>query len=466
MRAQRRIAGGMVLLPLLAWASGCDNSAATLRVVHASIDASALDVYARNTGTNTATLFSNVAYAATTPYQKISREGDYVFELRPAGAPAASAPLTTSSVFHVSTGENATAVIAGLAGTGDSNVGLQVLVEEERFDLPAPTDNAWVRVVNAVPDVESVEFIATSSDGTSTTTGSLDRFGAASILEPVGQPLGIGAAPVGTSFTVTLTSKRAVFLIATGLSTAAPGEDQAFELLQVGIDGSTAIVQQDPIVYALAASPDAASLDLFNGTTEVASGVAFGQLSSIQLPPGDQAIDFFPHSPTNARPAGDPTGSVQLGGLEAGKRYLSVTSGFVTTGRAPALQSSVYQEAFAAAATTALLRVVQAAPDLPTVDLASTDGMSVMPFADFHALSFLDSSTAAGTAVPNDFTLAIVPSGTQTVTAGFALASQASTRSFAVVAGAATPAGSDQPLGLILVDTTSQPWVATSVAAQ
>jgi hypothetical protein len=461
----------MVLTSALALvcASGCNNSPASLRVVNASLDSQALDVAVRATGSSRVVSFSNVAYTQATPYQNITAT-EYVFELRPAGAPADSTALVTSDPFSLFNGEKVTAVIAGLAGTGDDTAGLQVLIEEERFDLP--TDGSgWVSVVNALPDRPDITLtLNTGAAATTTpvTTGTVTRFSATNVLMPVDQSLSVaatsmsGLAPISTSFTATLTSTPA-FMIAVGLTTLAPRQDAAFDLLVVGADSSVAIVQQDPFVYALDASPDAPGLDLWNGTTEVAAGVAFGQLTSpLQLPPGDNTIDLFPHSSTNARPAGDPAASLQLSGLQAGQTYLAVASGFAGAGRTPALQGAVYQEAFASMGTP-LLRVIQASSDLPKSNMGNA---GVTPFAlvpDFQNLSFLDSSPAAGTTVPAGFALGVLPVSSSTLLANFALTMGPSTRAFAVTAGATNPQGFDQSFQLLFVDASQVPWAVTAV---
>ncbi|QLG89223.1 DUF4397 domain-containing protein [Chitinibacter bivalviorum] len=79
-----------------------------VRVVHASPDAPAVDVYA-----NDALVMSNVPFPAVGDYLKVPA-GDYVFKLRAAGAAASSAPAFTSGTVSTTAGKIYTVVARGL----------------------------------------------------------------------------------------------------------------------------------------------------------------------------------------------------------------------------------------------------------------------------------------------------------------------------------------------------------------
>lgn len=88
-----------------------------VRVIHASPNAPAVDVYA-----NDALVMSNVSFPAAGAYLKVPA-GNYVFKLRVAGAAATSAPAFTSPAVSTSAGKIYTVVARGLLpnGTGDSS---------------------------------------------------------------------------------------------------------------------------------------------------------------------------------------------------------------------------------------------------------------------------------------------------------------------------------------------------------
>lgn len=96
-----------------------------VRVIHASPNAPAVDVYA-----NDALVMSNVAFPAAGDYLKVPA-GDYVFKLRAAGAAASSAPAFTSGTVTTTAGKIYTVVARGLLPntTGDTakNFTLSVL---------------------------------------------------------------------------------------------------------------------------------------------------------------------------------------------------------------------------------------------------------------------------------------------------------------------------------------------------
>jgi hypothetical protein len=442
---------------------GCSDDPAAVRVIHASADAPTLDVYLKPSSGNPATVFSALAWAGVSPYQQVKDEDDYVFELRQAGAGATDMPLGTSSSWHLSHGESVTAVVAGLASTGDTSAALQVLVQPESFNLPS--DNVWVMMVNAIPDVPDCDIKVGSVD-----TGTLTRFTAVEAEVPGGMPATFalsstsGLAPVATSFTTTLTSPHSAFAVALGISSLDPGDDHSLSLLVAGTDGATMLVRQDPLVYALHAMPDAPPVDLYNATSEVASALAFGSLSSaIQLLPGDQTLDVFAHSAANARPGGDPLGSITLTGLAGGHSYLAVASGFIGRGRSPGFTAGSWTQAFATSPDAALLRIVQASPDLGKVTIG-TDDTTFTPIPDFSNLAFMSASPEAGTPTGGSSLLGVEASGATSVSQTFPITVTAGQSAFGVLAGALAGKTTDQPLQLIQIVTNSG-WAASAIPA-
>ena len=118
------------LLATVAVTAGCaddDDSTpvgtASLRVVHGSPDAPAVDVYAKG---STTPLFSAVAYGAATDYITVPA-GDYVIELRAAGTAASSAAAHTTGTLSLTADARVTAIAVGLLGSTDPASQLRVL---------------------------------------------------------------------------------------------------------------------------------------------------------------------------------------------------------------------------------------------------------------------------------------------------------------------------------------------------
>jgi hypothetical protein len=82
---------------------------------------------------------------------------------------------------------------------------------------------------------------------------------------------------------------------------------------------------------------------------------------------------------------------------------------------------------------------------------------------EFTNLTFLETSSPAGTVVPSALTLGVAPAGTTNVVGEFHLTTVPSERSFAVTAGVPEPRPGQQPLVLVQVDTTKRPWVAATI---
>ena len=61
---------------------------------------------------------------------------------------------------------------------------------------------------------------------------------------------------------------------------ALPRESAGFGLLAVGPDGTIGLIRQNPVVFALHASPDAPAVDIYAGETALTTNLAFGQLST------------------------------------------------------------------------------------------------------------------------------------------------------------------------------------------
>jgi hypothetical protein len=437
-----------------------DSSSARVRVVHASPDAPAVDIYAEGSASP---LIQALAYGGSSPYLELS-PGEYTLLIRAAGAAADSPPVYSTGPVQLGAGAEVTAIAAGLlGGTGDT--GFRVLLQQEQFTAPA-AGKAVVRVVHASADAPTVA-IDVGDDGSAELEG-LARFadtGASGVELPAGAALQIAIwagqpAQRVTAFTTpALPDGAELFVIATGLLAQLPRESTAFSLLAVGPSGSIGFIQQNPTVYALHASVDAPAVDIYAGGTRLVQDLAFGELSQpVQVPPGAYELAF-----RAAGSMGDPAATVATPALTAGQRYLAVATGLLH-GTGPAFQLVAVADSLAVDPGSARLGVVHASPDAPAVDIGTVSGTQLDAPALVANLAFGESSMADGLSVPAaDLGIGVAAAGSATPVARFAVTTAPGLRAIAVAAGALA-GGALPPFRLFLVVTSSWPWSLLEVA--
>ncbi|MBZ4419680.1 DUF4397 domain-containing protein [Myxococcus sp. RHSTA-1-4] len=450
-----------------------DEEVSKLRIIHASPDAPAVDIYAAG---STTPLLTDVAYGDTTEYLTLE-PGDVAVDIRPAGAPAESAPVFTTGTLTLTPGLRATAIATGLLNGDSASESFRVLVLPENFGEDQ-AGQARVRIVHASPDAPTVG-IDLGNDG-SVDVADLERFedtGEVGVLLPAdtAAQVGITAGPNNervTAFTVPpLPEGVEVFVVASGLLERKPREEQGFLLLTAGPEGDLGEVRQNPVVYALHASPDAPEVDIFAGDTELAGELSFGDLSKpIQVPPGTYTLDFFATAPGGTRPPDAPAASSGTPELVAGERYLVVASGYLTTQGGPRSFTLLpYAEAFSEDPNSARVRVVHASAGAPAVDIAPVGADGTVPAdAPVNDLNFSEATPAEGLPLPAaTVELGVAPAAAsdRAPIARFQLDSAPFVGKgvFAVAAGALTPLGNQPGFQLLMVDTSETPWEARAV---
>jgi hypothetical protein len=440
-----------------------DPGTAEIRVIHASPDAPAVDIYVAGSATP---VITDLAYGDSSNYLSVD-EGSYDFQIRAAGADASSEPVYSTGALALADGDRVTAIASGLlAGTGDQ--AFRVLALPEAFAMPA-ADSAIVRIVHGSADAPTVA-IDVGNDGTPE-VAALDRYadtGAAGVELPAGEALQIGiwaGDPLErvTAFTTPeLPAGAELFVIATGLVGELPSADDGFGLLAVGPDGAIGIIQQNPSVFALHASPDAPAVDIYAGSAELTSNLAFGDLSpAMQVPPGAYSLDFYA---TGTGP-GTPAASADTPTLAAGQRYLAIASGFLlrTDGSEP-FQLLAFADAFGPTDGTARARIIHASPDAPAVDISTVTGGEMDTPSVVDGAAFTQESGAAGIALPvADLTVGVAGDGSINPLVTFDLSLVADLRAFVVAAGALAPGQDEEGFRLLLVDASSYPWAVAEV---
>ncbi|MCB9559660.1 MAG: DUF4397 domain-containing protein [Kofleriaceae bacterium] len=434
---------------------------ATIRVVHASPDAPAVDVYAAG---STTPLVEDLAYGETSATLEVD-EGTYDLEVRAAGAAADSAPAYTTGPLDLAADAHVTALAAGYLGSTDAADRFRVIPLADGFAAPG-ADEAIVRIVHASADAPTVA-IDVGNDG-SPEIAALDRFadtGATGVALPAGQalPIGIWAGdPLTrvTSFTTPpLPAGAELYVIASGNLGDLPRQATGFALLAVGDAGTITAIKQDPSVYVFHGSPDAPAVDVLAGGAALAQNLAFGELSApIQVPPGSYDLDVNVAGTTTT------AATITTPALAAGERYLAIASGFVGAGEEP-FQPIYAADAFALGDAGARVAVIHASPDAPAVDVGPLTGLEMAAPAPVQDLAFAEQTDGAGLALPaGTITLGVAAAGSSSPVATFDVPLTAGQRAFVVAAGALSPVGDQEPFRLFAIDTAAAPWALAEVA--
>ena len=461
----------LTALALVATGCGSDTSSpatdtAQLRVIHASPDAPAVDVYAKGSSTP---LFSNVNYGDTTSFKTVAT-GNVQVELRPAGSAPTSTPAYTSPSLTLTKEQKIDAIAAGLLASTDPDSSFRLLALPEGFTTPA-AGKIRVRIVHGSSDAPTVG-LDVGNDG-SVEVPSLARFadtGAAGVELPAATDLQVGItagannATRVTSFTVpALPAGTEALVVATGLLAKQPREASGFALLAAGVG----FIKQNPRVYVLHLSPDAPGVDGFLGTTELFDDLAFGQLGSIQPPPtsAGYTVDIFAHGSGSARPAGTPAASASTGKLDSGEQYLLVAGGFLSPpmGNMNSFTVLKFQEGFDLTDTTnARLRLIHGSPDVPPVDLGTVSGGTFTQLPGLTGIAYKAETGASGLSIPpGSYTLGVRPTGTSTVL-GFPATVTASARAFVIAGGSLGNVGG-HGVKAYVVNASTSPWSVAAV---
>jgi hypothetical protein len=444
---------------------------AMVRIVHASPDAPNVDVYAQG---NPLPLVTAIGYGQTSSWIQVN-PGTVEVELRASPSTSTSPLVYTTGPLTIPDQADVTAVAAGLIGSSDADASFRVIPLVNNYSAAAP-GTARVRVLHAGADAPTVDLDPGNANPTAPAITGLVRFtdtGAAGISFPSDQPVDLGIDVGGTRVTAFTTPSLAdgadLLVIATGLLASLARQPSGFALLVVGPNGNLGFVQQDPLVYALHASPDAPEVDAFVGDTKLIDGLSFGKLTApIQVQPGAYQIDLFAHTDGQARPAGTPVLSQSTGMLAAGQRYLTVATGFLTppNGTQP-LQLDAIEEDFALGDTNARLRAFHESPDAPAVDIGIVAGRSISPVL-VGDLSFGESSADTGlSAPPGALPIGVAAAGDDSSLVGqFSLTATSGQRAFVIAEGALAPPPGAEAFRLGVVDTVANPWTVTHVFPQ
>lgn len=446
--------------------SGGNADKAMLRVVHAAPTAPAVDLYAGGTTTK---VVDDLAYGEASAYLELD-PGALTVDVRAAGSAASDPAVFTTPSVTLEAGKKYTVVAAGDLASQDAADKFRVLPLEEGFAAPG-AGNFAARIVHASFDAPTVGIDLGNDSAASPEVPSLERFadtGAAGVALPENTALQVGVVAGGavvTAFTTpaVVPAGAEVFLIATGQLGKLPREDAGFSVLAVLPDSTTAWVRQNPVVYALHASPDAPNVDVFAGDQELWSDVPYGGLGARQVPPGSYTLDFFGAAAGATRPASNPAATATTPTLEAGQSYLAIATGELGNGTFGLV---ALQEGFDLTdAAKARVRVVHGSKDAPAVDLGPSSG-GTLSAALLSNVAFGQDSGATGVSLDaGALRLGVAATGTTAAVAEFDLTLSGGLRAFAVAAGDFDDSsGNANDFGLFVVNAGVAPWTVSSVA--
>jgi hypothetical protein len=326
----------------------------------------------------TTPIASGVKFGQSSPWTTIASGAGIKFDLRYAGDPATNAPLFTTAAadaLTLSDGAHVSVVVYGISKT--TSGGFKLLNLIDGFTAP-PTGNAVGRFVNVSPAASGCKVYLDPNGAPNAQIMTSSASPAAGVALPAGADLpmlftstmGSTMFPASGDASWTLPSAVAangkqLLLIVTGQGFIHPRDPQSVVLIVVDEATNAQVLKQDPALFIVATSPAAPALDLQTPSSPVKlSGLAYKQMQHLLLPAGAGVT-------INGSSAAQPLFSSATGPLAAGERYLGVIAGSAGAPTpAQTLQLRVYQEQFGApAAMMARLRVINASPTAPSLDV-------------------------------------------------------------------------------------------------
>jgi len=302
-----------------------------LRVVHASPNAPAVDIYPK--GSATAAL-EGVAYGDATEFIEVDA-GEIAFDLREAGADPTDAPAFTTADIDLNGDVDYTIVAAGdFSDPTDDDVGFRLLPLEHDFEAAA-AGSAVARIVHATSAWETVDLDIVGSPDVD--VPGIDRFADEdNVMLPSGATIDIDFentdGVLSKLVLPKLAAKSELFVIATGnpgFPFRAPAN--GFALLVVDQDGKVSWVKENPWLHVVHVS-DIGPTDIYESTHEDADDVLVDSLESetlgaFQLPASNtgftlRAVD---DSATSGSATALATGETST--LAVGEHYLGYIAG-------------------------------------------------------------------------------------------------------------------------------------------
>ncbi|MFN8620854.1 MAG: DUF4397 domain-containing protein [Chloroflexota bacterium] len=336
--------------PVTSQAPAADT--AKVRVLHASPDAPAVDVYADGSAILTAVPFGTLSDYLEVP------AGEHRIQVFATGADATKDTPVLDATLTFSAG-----TLTTVAATNNlASIEAQVI-----SDSPAPVaDQAQVRVVHLSADAPAVDVAPVGGDPIVT---DLAYPTATDYLTVPAGSYDLEIRPTGTTdvaFTIpTLTLEAGKSYSAFAIGSLAGG---TFTVLP-SVDASAAAPTESPAaatakVRVLHGSPDAPAVDVYADGAKIVGDLAFGKVTDyLVVPAGDHQIQVFPAG-------SDPAGTSPV--IDAKLTFAPGTSTTVAAaGKVAKLAAQVFVDAPAPVADQAQVRFVHLSQDAPAVAIAA-----------------------------------------------------------------------------------------------
>ncbi len=379
---------------------------ALLRVVHASPDAPAVDIYL-----NGEAALLDVPFFTATGYIELPA-GSYAVAIAPAGTSLDDAVLTADVSLM--------AGIAYTAAAAGALADLQLLAFEDDLSLTAEGE-ARVAVYHLSPDAPAVDVKL--ADGTPLLTdlpfafvGTLDVPAAtydlivtptgsdAVVLDLAGTMLEAGNrySVFATDFVSNLTAQLAVTALTQ--EAAAPDEpmpEPTAEPMPEPTPEEPAVPALPASVRVVHASPDAPAVDVYVNGNLTLSNVPFFTVSDyLEIPAGTYRIQVTPAGSA-------PDAAVIDADVEVlpGRAYTIAATGFVAN-----IGASIFEDNLSPT-NDARLTVYHVAPDAGSVDVKLADGTSLVRGLDFLEFATLE-------VPPSTYSVNVTPAGSDAILTG------------------------------------------------
>jgi hypothetical protein len=392
-------------------------SQAQLRVVHASADTPAVDVYVNGVrALQSVTFGAASAFSAVTP-------GNARVQVALAGQAASTAPIDVTA--PLTAGRDYTAIAIGTGSTGATR--LQAVLVDDAGTAPA-AGQVKLRVVHGAPAVPAVDIFVTAPGATlpSTPTISALTFGqqapgasAAALSVPAGN-YQIRARVTGQtaiaydSGTVALAAGSDIVVVAvpeTGTSLS------PVQLLLAPKGGSAAFAKDARAALRVAhLAPNVAAVDVFLKSPGTANSASNRALAGVSFPTDSGFLDLTAGTyDASVALAGSLAGVIELNGaaLARGTSTSVFAIGLLNGVGNQALRLAAYADNRSAVAGKAKVRVIHLAPDAPAVDVVvlANGAIAARPVIN---LGFPNATAAPLELDPGAYVLGIVPTGATT----------------------------------------------------
>lgn len=403
---------------LLAACGGDDNPApAQLRVIHASADTQAVDVFIDGTRA-----LSGVSFGQASAFSPLA-EGVKRLQVGAAGQPATAALIDVSPTLTA--GRDYSAIALGSGTTGARR--LQALLIDDS-GAPAPAGQAKLRVVHGAPALPAVDIFVTAPDTALPAAPTIDNLAFAQ-QAPAASSAALSV-PAGNYRIRARVDGQTDIAFDSGTVAVAAGADlvivavpdagpslSPIQLLLAPKGASAALVRDARAALRVAHfAPDVPPVDVFLKAPGAANAAANRVLQGVTFPADS---GFLPVA------AGAYDASVALAGslasvLDLRKATLArgtSTSVFATGLRNgsgnQALALHAYADDRVPAAGKAKVRVIHLAPDAPPVDVVVLANGAIAARAVTN-LAYPDATAAPLQLDPGVYALAVVPTGAST----------------------------------------------------